>query len=96
MIRNFKSKTAADIYDGVCSRYARKLPTSLHRKASRLLDQLNVSTKVETLGVPPSNRLEKLIGSMAGYWSIRINKQWRIVFKWRDGEAINVDIIDYH
>ena len=96
MIRNFQSKTAQDIYDGVNSRYARKIPAELHRKCQRLFDQLNAATRVETLNVPPSNRLEKLSGTLKGYWSIRVNKQWRVIFQWEDGEPLNVDVLDYH
>ena len=96
MIENFDSKCAEDIYNGINSRYSRKLPQNLHAKARRLLDQLNAITKVETLSVPPSNHLEKLKGNLAGYWSLRINKQWRIVFIWKEKNAFNVDILDYH
>lgn len=96
MIENFSSKLVTDIFDGIASRYARKLPPELHGKAQRLLDQLNCITNVETLRVPPSNNLEKLKGDLAGYWSIRINKQWRIIFQWKNASAYDVDIIDYH
>ena len=96
MIENFDSKCAEDIYNGINSRYSRKLPQNLHAKARRLLDQLNATTKVETLSVPHSNHLEKLKGNLAGYWSLRINKQWRIVFIWKEKNAFNVDILDYH
>lgn len=96
MIRNFASKTAKDIYDGESSRHARRLPEALHSKAQRLMDQLNTAITVETLRRPPGNRLEKLKGDLEGFWSIRINDQWRVVFKWEDGEALDVDIIDYH
>jgi len=96
MIRNISSKTAQDIYDGVNSRHARKFPVELHTKAQRLLDQLNAAVEVGTLKAPPGNRLEKLHGDLEGFWSLRINDQWRIVFKWQDGDAFDVDIIDYH
>lgn len=96
MIQNFKSSTAQDIFDGFPSRQARKIPVNLHSKIQRLLDQLNAVTQVETLKVPPSNRLEKLKGNLKGYWSLRINKQWRITFRWSGGNAHDVDIIDYH
>ena len=96
MIRGFSSRLAEDIYHGVDSRYARKLTNELHAKAHRLLDQLDSVTRVESLRVPPSNHLEKLSGNLAGYWSIRINKQWRVIFCWENEQAYNVDIIDYH
>jgi proteic killer suppression protein len=96
MIVNFASKTAQDIYDGQDTRYARKLPMTLHAKAQRLFDQLNVSTRVETLNIPPGNALEALKGDLKGYWSIRINKQWRIIFQFRESNAYEVNIVDYH
>jgi len=96
MIRNFKSNLASDIYDGINSRYSRSLSKELHAKTRRLLDQLNAVTKVESLRIPPSNRLEKLSGKLKGFWSLRINKQWRIIFRWQDSNAVDVDIIDYH
>lgn len=96
MIRNFSSKTGQDIYDGVSSRYARKLPKELYAKAQRLLDQLNTAIALEILKAPPGNRLEKMKGDLNGYWSLRINDQWRIIFRWEEGDALDVDIIDYH
>ena len=96
MIRNFASKCAQDVFDGVNSRYSRKLPIHLHKKAERLLDQLNAITKVKTLRIPPSNNLEKLEGNLKEFWSLRINQQWRIIFKWEDDEVKEVDIVDYH
>jgi len=57
---------------------------------------LNVVVTVETLRSPPGNRLEKVNGDLEGFWSLRINDQWRVVFKWQDGDALDVDIIDYH
>ena len=96
MIRNFSSKTAQDIYDGAKSRHARKIPVDLHAKAQRLFDQINAAVVVDTLRIPPGNRLEKLKGKLEGFWSLRINDQWRIVFRWHEGDAVDVDIIDYH
>jgi proteic killer suppression protein len=96
MIVKFNSKLAEDIFNGIASKQARKLPVELHGKAQRLLDQLNSITRIETLRVPPSNNLEKLKGNLAGYWSIRINQQWRIIFQWDNGEVNHVDIVDYH
>ena len=96
MMRNISSKAAQDIYDGVNSRHSRKLPSELHAKAQRLLDQINVTVVVEVLNAPPGNRLEKLKGDREGFWSIRINDQWRIVFRWEAGDTLDVDIIDYH
>lgn len=96
MIRNFKSKIAQDIFDGTVSAQARKIPLILHGKVRRLFDQLNAATKIETLRVPPGNKLEKLKGNLKDHWSVRVNKQWRVIFIWRDSEACDVDVIDYH
>jgi len=96
MIRNFKSKIALDIFDGIPSRSSRKIPTDLHDKIRRLFDQINASTQIETLRIPPGNNLEKLKGNLKNYWSIRINKQWRVIFKWENSEAFDVDVLDYH
>ncbi|MBI4664941.1 MAG: type II toxin-antitoxin system RelE/ParE family toxin [Nitrospinae bacterium] len=96
MIRNLAGKMTQDVYDGVESRHARKLPKELHGKARRLLDQINAAPSVEFLLIPPSNRLEKLRGDRRGYWSLRINDQWRIVFQWEGDDAVNVEILDYH
>jgi proteic killer suppression protein len=96
MIRSFAGKTARDVYDGVNNRHARRLPRDLHPKAQRLLDQLNAAPALAVLGTLPSNRLEKLSGDLAGFWSLRINDQWRVVFRWVDGDAADVDIVDYH
>ena len=96
MIRNIIGKTTRDIYDGIDNRYSRTVPRELHNKARRLLDKINASPRVELLRVPPGNHLEKLRGNLAGFWSIRINDQWRIIFRWQDDIAIDVQIIDYH
>jgi toxin HigB-1 len=96
MIINFKNKIAQDIYDGIDSKLARKLPVELHIKTRRLLDQLNAATKIETLRVPPGNHLEKLKGSLKEHWSLRINIKWRVIFRWNDGKVFDVEIIDYH
>src|SRR5438128_560882 len=76
MIKNFSSKMAQDVFDGVISRYSRKLPISLHEKAQRLLDQLNAATRVETMKVPPNNKLKKLTNDLKAYWRVKIDKQW--------------------
>lgn len=96
MIINLANKTTEDIYNGINSRYARQISIELHAKICRLLDQLNAITQIETLRIPPSNHLEKLKGALSAYWSLRINKQWRIIFKWKNGDAYDVEIVDYH
>lgn len=96
MIRSFRSKTAEDLYDGINSKLSRRIPKELHSKIYRLLDQLNAATRLETMKVPPSNMLENLKGNLKGYYSIRVNKQWRVVFRWSGSDAFNVDVLDYH
>jgi proteic killer suppression protein len=96
MISNFKSKAAQDIFDGTDSRKSRQVPTELHPKICRLFDQLNAVKDVNELRFPPGNQLEKLKGDLREFWSLRINKQWRIVFRWENAVASDVDITDYH
>ena len=96
MLKNLADKTTQDIYDGINSRQARKLPRELHDNTQRLLDQINATPTLDMLRIPPSNRLEKLKGDRAGFWSLRINDQWRIVFRWEGQNALDVQVIDYH
>ena len=96
MIKDFSSKTAQDIFNGVSSKFSRKIDKKLHLKITRLFDQLNAVTNVEELQFPPGNKLEKLKGNLKEYWSLRVNIQYRVIFKWKDGVAFDVDVIDYH
>jgi len=96
MVINFKSKFAQDIYDGSSTSRSRKFPNQLIGKTLRLLDQLNIAAQIDELLIPPSNHLEKLKGNLSGYWSLRINRQWRIIFQWDGRDVSNVDILDYH
>ncbi|MBF0105256.1 MAG: type II toxin-antitoxin system RelE/ParE family toxin [Deltaproteobacteria bacterium] len=96
MIVSIHDKLTQDIFDGVQSRHIRRLDKSLHAKARRLLDQINAAPDVNMLRVTPGNRLEKLSGDLKDQWSVRLNDQWRIVFKWIDNNAHDVCIIDYH
>ncbi len=96
MIRSFKDKTTRDIFDGVHSKSSRKLPSYLHQRARDLLDVLNATTRLETLRVPPSNRLHVLKDDLKGLYSVSINDQWRIIFRWINGDVDKVQITDYH
>ncbi len=96
VIRSIKGKTTQDIYDGLNSKAARKLPGELHRKARRQLDLINGAAHLEDLRVPPGNKLEALSKDLAGFHSIRVNDQWRIVFRWNETNAEDVEIVDYH
>ena len=96
MIRNIKDRITTDIYDGVDSRYSRKIPVELHRKCRRILDQIDAAVDIGVLREPPGNQLEKLKGTLRDHWSIRINDQWRVIFIWADHGANDVQITDYH
>ncbi len=93
MIRNFADKEAEKIWDGTPSR---RLPADLQTIARRKLRMLNNAENLNDLRVPPANRLEALKGDRRGQYSIRINDQWRICFRWADGDAHDVQIVDYH
>ncbi len=96
MLLSVTDKATQDVYDGVNSRYARKSPRELHGKSRRLLGQINAAPTLDFLRIPPSNRLEKLRGDLAGYWNLRINDQWHIIFRWEGNDALDVEITDYH
>ncbi len=69
---------------------------AFERLALRKLDMLDAAVSVESMRIPPGNRLEALHGKREGQWSIRINNQWRVCFKWHDGHAYDIEIVDYH
>ncbi|MBS1917912.1 MAG: type II toxin-antitoxin system RelE/ParE family toxin [Bacteroidetes bacterium] len=93
MILSFGSKETEKIWDG---KRASKLPVEIQEIGRRKLRMLNNSQNITDLRIPPSNQLEKLKGKLKDYYSIRINDQWRIMFKWSNGNATEVEIIDYH
>ncbi|MBX2907347.1 MAG: type II toxin-antitoxin system RelE/ParE family toxin [Taibaiella sp.] len=93
MILSFGSKETEKIWRGDRSA---KLPNEIQEIARRKLRMLNNSQNVADLKVPPANRLEKLSGDLSSFYSIRINAQWRIIFKWQMGHATEVNIVDYH
>jgi len=97
MITDFFDQTTEDIFDGRNSKKTQKrLPAYLHATARRKLDMINAAYFLKDLEIPPNNRLEKLKGDRSHQHSIRINDQYRIVFTWIDGNAENVEIVDYH
>lgn len=93
MIQSFKDNDAEKVFQG---EVARRFPPSLQRIALRKLLMLDAVVELRDLKVPPGNKLEKLSGDRKGQYSIRINDQWRICFKWSDGIAQGVEIVDYH
>jgi len=93
MIESFADKESEKVFLGT---YSSKLPTDIQRVARRKLRMINNAQTINDLRIPPANRLEKLKGNRALFHSIRINKQWRIVFKWINNNAEQVKIEDYH
>jgi proteic killer suppression protein len=93
MIRSFKCKETEKIWAGQVSR---RLPQDMQNRALRKLRQLDAAVDANDLKNPPANHLESLMGNRRGQMSIRINAQWRICFEWHEGEATNVEIVDYH
>ena len=96
MITSFGDKGTSDLFHGITSRRARKLPSQIHKLALYKLDVLNAAQVLDDLRSPPGNRLEPLKGELKGFYSIRINSQWRIIFRWAEGSATDVQIVDYH
>jgi len=93
MIISFGSKETRKIWEG---ERLKGFSTDLQEITRRKLRMLNNSQTTSDLQIPPSNRLEKLKGNLKDYYSIRINSQWRIIFKWNNGNALEVKIVDYH
>lgn len=93
MIESFNDKRTAAIFEGL---EVRGLPRDIQGTARRKLKVIDAAPSLESLRVPPGNRLEPLRGNRKGQWSIRINDQWRICFLWKDGAAFDVGITDYH
>ncbi|MBP7633288.1 type II toxin-antitoxin system RelE/ParE family toxin [Candidatus Ozemobacteraceae bacterium] len=93
MILSFCSKETELIFNRGRSK---RIPPEIHRVALRKLLQLHAAVSLDNLKIPPGNRLEELKGSRKGQHSIRINDQWRICFRWSSGNALDVEIVDYH
>ena len=93
MIQTFADRDTERFYT---TGKSRRLPTEIRKRAAMRLVQLNAATRIEDLRLPPSNRLEQLRGDRAGQWSMRINDQWRVCFRFKNGDAFDVEIVDYH
>jgi proteic killer suppression protein len=93
VIKSFASREAAELFAG---RSARRIPTDTQRRALYKLVTLHAAGSLDELRRVPGNRLEKLKGDRVGQYSIRINDQWRICFRWAEGNAYEVEIVDYH
>lgn len=96
MILGFRDQTTVDIYHGRNTKAARRIPPAIWNVARRKLDMVDAAHELRDLSVPPRNRLEALHGDLAGFHSIRINNQFRVIFLWADGNAKEVQVIDYH
>lgn len=96
MIASFGDRATEAKFNGRGDKAVRRIPTDLRRVAIRKLDLLNAASELRDLRAPPGNRLEALKGVLKGKHSIRLNQQWRVVFRWERGDAYEVSIIDYH
>ncbi len=92
VIKSFRDPDTSALHSGRCPRRWR----SIRKQAERKLTMLDAAATLEFLSAPPGNRLEKLLGERAGQWSIRVNDRWRVCFRWEDGNAWDVEILDYH
>lgn len=93
MIKTTHGKTIKKLIAGTLTK---GFPADLIRRAERKVAQIDAALSLEDLTIPPSNNLEKLVGDREGQHSIRINDQWRICFRWEEGDAHEVEIVDYH
>jgi proteic killer suppression protein len=96
MIISFGDNATADLYHGRTTHRVRRFPLALQHQALRKLDMLNAAYRKNDLREPPGNHLEALKDDLAGYHSIRINDQWRLIFKWEANNAHDVSLTDYH
>jgi len=93
VIKSFRGKETERVWSRA---YSKRLPRGIQERALMKLQQLNAARDLRDLSIPNSNQLEALKGDRKGGYSIRINRQWRICFRWRDGHAFDVEIVDYH
>jgi proteic killer suppression protein len=93
MIKTFADKRTGQIFNGI---RVKKLDAILQKKALRRLRYIDAAENIEDLRIPPSNKLEKKEGDLKDFYAIWVNTQWRIIFKWDDGDAIDVQLVDYH
>ena len=96
MIVSFKDNATADLFHGRDTKRVRRFPPNVKRIALRKLDSINAAHKLEDLREPPGNRLKMLKGDLSGFHSIRVNDQWRIIFRWEGNQAAEVSLTDYH
>lgn len=93
MIRTYRNRETQRVFEG---ERERSFPTDIMQRARRKMVQISAAAELDELRVPPSNHLEALSGGRQGQHSVRVNRQWRICFVWRDGNAYEVELVDYH
>lgn len=96
MIINFQDQATADIFQNLKTRQTRRIPQELHRKAYLMLQVLASAPEAQVMATPPGNRLHKLSGNLASFWSVSLNDQYRLIFRFEGGNAYDVRITDYH
>jgi len=96
VIASLGDQATADLYHGARTRRVRAFPGEVRPAALRKLDMINAASALGDLRSPPGNRLEVLRGRLKGFHSIRVNEQWRVIFRWSDGQAHEVQLLDYH
>ena len=96
MIVSFGDTATEDLFHHRETRRVRRFPTDIIRTALRKLDLVNMAHQLDDLRSPPANRLKALKGDLKGFYSIRVNDQWRIVFRWSNGTVLDVSLTDYH
>jgi proteic killer suppression protein len=96
LIASFADAATEALFHGAGGKAIRRIPADIRSVAERKLDMLNAATELNDLRAPPGNRLEALKGDLKGKHSIRINDQWRVLFRWQAGDAHDVEITDYH
>lgn len=96
MISSFGDKATEALFHARAGEPTRRFPPAVVQAALRKLDLLNAARSLQDMASPPGNRLEALKGDMKGFHSVRVNDQWRIIFRWMEGEAADVSLVDYH
>lgn len=96
MIASFGNRATSDLYQGISNARVRQFPSQFMESTLYKLDMLNAAQSLDDLRSPPGNRLEALIGDLKGFYSIRVNAQWRILFRWQNSNAYEVRLMDYH
>ena len=96
MIVTFGDKATGDLFGRRNTKRLRRFPGDILRRALRRLVELDAAASLADVAAVPGNRLEKLSGDLAGYRSVRVNEQWRIIFRWSEGNAFKVSLTDYH